>query len=263
MSDIIFKLRLEHRNILNVLDLLEDQVHRLEGGAPTDTGLLTLAVAYLKSFPEECHHPKEDLVFQMLRKRNPRLAGTLVDLGLEHERLAEFTDRVSREIAGSASPHALGVLLRQYLDTYRDHLSGEEREFLPAALNTLSRDDFALLDYELFDSKDHLFNDAAETRFDELKYWIKERARQRSMEIPDAVMGPAVDELALLRSIDCVEDFNARMGEHQLQLVAYHAGGYSLQRRGRWLVDIPDCDEGRATWCAYYYWKALARGPAT
>ena len=256
MSDAILQLRLEHSSIADVLDLLEDEIQRLQGGAPTDPVLLTLMIDYLRDFPEECHHPKEDLVFRKLQQRDPERAATLVDLGQAHEKLAKLTERVSDEIAREAPTPPLAAILREYLDTYRHHLSGEEREFFPAALDTLTRDDLALLDYELFDRKDPLFNDAAESHFAELRNKIQKRAHDSPRTNNRTMVRSSTNNLMLLRQIDSVKTFNDTMWEYEFQLVPYRAGGYGLELNGRWLVDIPDCDENRAAWCAYFYWKA-------
>lgn len=89
MSDAILMLRLEHENIASVIDLLEDQLQRLESGAPSDHALLLLAVEYLKDFPEACHHPKEDLLLRVIQRRDPQLAAPLANLCADHERLGQ------------------------------------------------------------------------------------------------------------------------------------------------------------------------------
>ena len=260
MSDAILKLRLEHSSIAGVLGLLEDEVQRLQSGAPTDPGLLTLIFDYLRDFPEKCHHPKEDLVFRMLQQRDPKRAATLFDLVHGHEKLAKLTEHLSGEIAREAPRPALAAILCEYLDTYRHHLSGEEREFFPAALDTLTRDDLALLDYELFDREDPLFDNTTENHFDQLRSKIQKRAHDSPLT-NNRTMGPSsTNNLVLLRQIDSVKAFNDAMRGYECQLVPYLAGGYALELDGCWLVDIPDCDEDRAAWCAYFYWKALNEG---
>jgi hemerythrin-like domain-containing protein len=257
MSDAIFMLRLEHENLAGLFDLIEDQIQRFESGASVDDSLLLLAVEYLKGFPEECHHPKEDLVFRMLQQRAPSRAADMPDLEGEHERLAQLTERFAKDIRGALdSPEGAPVeTLRQYIGAYRQHMAAEERHFFPGVLESLTRDDLADLDFQLFDRKDQLFDHAAEARFARLRREIQQRAGDGSTKSDDRSGRAPTDEIALLHGLDSIESFNRSMGERDLRLVRYRAGGYALEHDGRWLLDIPDCDEGRAAWCAYFYIK--------
>jgi hemerythrin-like domain-containing protein len=257
MSDAIFMLRLEHENIAHVLDLIEDQVERAESGAPIDESLLLLSVEYLKDFPEECHHPKEDLVFRMLQRHHPRRAADLRDLSADHEQLAQLTERFVMDVRGvlGAPKGALIESVRRYIGAYRQHMESEEQHFFPAALELLTRENLANLDFQLFDRKDQLFDHAAEARFAQLRREIQQRAGDRSLASGRRNSPPSTDEIALLRGLDCVDSFNRSTQNRGLQLVRHRAGGYALQRDGRWLLDIPDCEESRAAWCAYYYAK--------
>jgi hemerythrin-like domain-containing protein len=240
-----------------LLDLIEDQIQRLESGASIDDSLLLLAVEYLTGFPEECHHPKEDLVFRMLQQRAPSRVAGLPDLDAKHEHLARLTERFAKDIRGvlDAPEGAPTETLRQYIDAYRQHMAAEEQHFFPAVLESLTRNDLADLDFQLFDRKDQLFDRAAEARFARLRREIQQRAGDGSAESGDPSGRALTDEIALLRGLDSVESFNRSMHECGRRLVRYRAGGYALEREGRWLLDIPDCDESRAAWCAYFYVK--------
>ena len=49
-----------------------------------------------------------------------------------------------------------------------------------------------------------------------------------------------------------------RVGE-SLCLIASAEGGYALLRNGSVLSQIPECDETRAAWCAYFFWEGMAQ----
>jgi hemerythrin-like domain-containing protein len=257
MSDAIFMLRLEHANIASVLDLLDDQFLRLESGAPVDRPLQLLAVEYLMDYPEDCHHPKEDLVFRKLERRDPARAADLSDLVGDHDRLAQMTECFAKDVRRTLdAPKGAPIeSLRLYIGAYRQHIAEEERSFLPAALECLTRDDLAELDFQLFDRRDHLFDHATEARFERLRREIKRRTAAASSGVGDG--RDSTDELALLRDLRSVTRFNEAMLESGLRLVPYRAGGYALERDGHWLLDIPDCEEIRAAWCAYFYAKGI------
>ena len=256
MSDTLLMLRLEHENISHVLDVLEDQIQRLQSNAPGDALLQHLSIEYLKGFPEECHHPKEDLVYRMLQRRDPRRANSLPNLRAEHDLLAKLTDRIEKKIRGEIiADCALADLLREYVDTYRNHIAAEEKYFFPAALESLTRDDLAALDFQLFDRKDRLFDRVAEARFARLRDEIQIRVGAEGGNSSLTAARAPTDEIALLRSLESVDGFNNLMNGRGFRLVAYRSGGYALERDGQWLLDIFECDGARAAWCAYYYLK--------
>jgi len=66
------------------------------------------------------------------------------------------------------------------------------------------------------------------------------------------------DESALLATFVDIATFNEtmqKMGE-AFVLVRSSGGGYTLECAGHAQVDIPECSEPRAAWCAYFFWKA-------
>jgi len=268
MSDAIFMLRLEHGNIARLLGLLEDQLHRLESGAPVDGDLLLLAHEYLSGYPEQCHHPKEDLLYNLLLRRDPRAAEAFANLVAEHQLLAQRTERLGHELRdavgrGKGPDGRLTASLREFVDMQRQHMVREERDFFPAALRSLTRDDVAELDHRLFDQRDHLFNTESEAHFERLRREIMALAADPARQHGYGSSRSAHDELALLRQLTNVEQLNRALSASGFRLVACRSGGYSLEREGHWVMDIPDCDEGRAVWAAYYFVKGLkqARAP--
>jgi len=145
--------------------------------------------------------------------------------------------------------------LREFLDFYRHHMLMEEQHFFPAALQTLSRNDWAEIDFALFDQSDPLFDRQAEGRFAELRDEITRLAvaeKARTDNIGEAVL------LATLRDIAAFNEAMQRASE-PLRLVRSSEAGYELLRNGSVLAHIPDCGETRAAWCAYFFWKATAR----
>jgi hypothetical protein len=107
----------------------------------------------------------------------------------------------------------------------------------------------------LFDRADPLFDQTAEARYAKLREVIENRL---SGSAPDSDTGPFRSEFAMLRSIRGVEQFNEVMGHRGLGLVKHRAGGYTLERNGRWVLDIPECDPGRAAWSAFYFVKGMS-----
>ena len=261
MSSVVMLLQIEHRRMAGLLDLVEQQAANMARNAPVNHGLLEALFAYLSSYPDQCHHPKEDLVYRKLLARCPEMAGSLKDLVGEHEKLASATGDLARAIAGSrAAPPAPGGRLADrmmdFLDLYRRHMLMEEKHFFPAALQRLSRNDFAEIDFTLYDRPDPVFDLATEDRYSGLR---EEIARLGAGE---GAGGETWVEAALLAALQDVAAFNEAMRRNgePFFLVRSPEGGYVVRDEGDTLAHIPACSESRAAWCAFFYWKASAPG---
>ena len=189
MSDAIFMLRLEHGNIARVLDLIEDQVLRLESGASIDGSLVLLAVEYLKDYPEECHHPKEDLIFRKLRERAPEAAEIVGDLEAEHERIGTLARHFREAIQNvldevEVSRDAFDTVARHFIRDQRRHLQMEEERFFPLAVEKLTPGDWAEIDARITDEDDPVFGSDAAADFaalrNDLLQWEEEDEAEES-----------------------------------------------------------------------------------
>lgn len=260
MSSVVTLLQIDHRNMAKLLDVIQQQATNMARRDPVNYRLLESAFEYLSSYPDQCHHPKEDLVYRKLLKRHPELAASLKDLVAEHETLAQSTRDLtgaigeSRQAPGAASGQ-LADRLMQFLDLYRHHMSMEDQHFFPMALQRLSADDFAEIDFTLFDQPDPLLDLKAEGLFADLR---KEIARLGAVE---KTLSDSREEAALLATILDLATFNEAMQRSgdTVRLVRSSQEGYELERDGKVLAHIPPCSESRAAWCAYFYRKAIVR----
>jgi hemerythrin-like domain-containing protein len=260
MPDTLVLLQLDHHKMAKLLDVIDQQATNMVRGGPVSYPLLVSAFAYLAGYPNQCHHPKEDLVYRKLRSRHPDVASSLEDLVEEHERLGQLTENLSRAI-GESQPDPAAVnggfadRLREFLDFYRRHMLMEEQRFFPAALQTLSLDDWAEIDFALFDQSDPLFDRQAEGRFAELRDEITRLA------VAENARTGNIEEAALLATLRDIAAFNEAMqrAREPLCLVRSSEAGYELLRNGSVLAHIPECGETRAAWCAYFFWKATVR----
>jgi len=259
MSNVVVLLQADHGNVKKLLDVVRQQSLNIAQHGPVNYPLLECIFSYLSGYPDQCHHPKEDVLYRKLQSRCPEMTGSLDDLVSEHETLAHATSHLKQAIGESrfdpSTPNErLADQLMAYQDLYRRHMLMEDLHFFPAALQLLSRDDFEEIDFTLFDKPDPLFDVASEARYAELR---NEIARQSAV---DRTSGDQRDEAALLAGFQSIAAFNdamRRSGESAL-LTHSSAEGYELAHKGKVLVQIPACSESRAAWCAYFYWKATA-----
>jgi hemerythrin-like domain-containing protein len=259
MSNMMILLQTDHGYMAKVLDVIQLQATNLVRGAPVNHRLLESVFAYLSGYPDQCHHPKEELVYRKLLGRCPDMAESLDGLVGEHEKLARLTENLSQAISESRQGRPgvgerLASQLDEFLECYRQHMSTEEQQFFPAALQLLSHDDFEEIDFTLFDQADPLFNSDTEARFAELR---DEILRMGAAERIDA---DTRDESAWVAALRDIGAFNEAM--RQLDgatcLTPASDGGFDLEHQGKILVHIPECNESRAAWCAYFFWKGAA-----
>jgi hemerythrin-like domain-containing protein len=267
MPDTLFLLRLEHRNMGKLLGLLEGQLASAGAGHPMDADLLHLAWEYFADYPDLCHHPKEDLVYELLIRRDPDSCADLRNLASDHARLHDLTTafgeavRRLREDPRAAEPAAREAI-RQFTQRYRQHLRDEDERFFPLAAKRLSHEDWQGLDFAVFERVDPLYDTAAEQRFLALRQRIEALAEEGEAR------GARVGTDTELQALAGLESFNALMKSAgaPYRLARQAAGGYCLSHRRERLLQIPECPETRAAWCAYCYlrgrgWSSI-RHPA-
>ena len=94
MTTIIDVLKEEHRNIETLLLILEQELHVFMKGERPDFDILRSFITYFLDYPDQCHHPKEDLIFSILRKRNASMSKSIDEVMSEHENEYGCGDKV-------------------------------------------------------------------------------------------------------------------------------------------------------------------------
>jgi hemerythrin-like domain-containing protein len=177
MSNIIQILLDEHRNIDTLLLVLEHELEVFDRSEEPDYEILQAVIEYFQDYPENCHHPKEDMVFEKLKMRDPAAAGRIGDVEDEHEietaRLRNFAEAVEEVLAGREFlRQTFHGVVRDFIEHQRQHMDKEERLLFPAALKSLRPEDWSEIDSRLNDMKDPLFNGVIETKFQALQRTI-------------------------------------------------------------------------------------------
>ena len=174
MAEVMRILYHDHRNMAKLLNVLERQLEVFDDSGVPDYDVIRGVLDYCTSYPDVCHHPKEDLVLDALGARDPATADRVGDLRADHEELAALTVRflaqVHRVMAGAELPRDwFGDMARDFLESYRDHMTMEEEVFFPLAEETLVPEAWAQIDAKVSDRDDPLFGERVEQRFRELR----------------------------------------------------------------------------------------------
>lgn len=177
MSNIIQILLEEHRNIDKLLLVLEHELEVFDRSEEPDYEILQAVIQYFQDYPESCHHPKEDMVFEKLKVRDSAAANSIGDVEAEHQvetkRLRRLVEAVEEILAGREFlRQTFHDVVHDFIEHQRQHMDKEERLLFPAAVQGLRPDDWAELDARLNDRKDPLFNGVIETKFQALQRTI-------------------------------------------------------------------------------------------
>ena len=182
-SDALRLLSIEHEHIGHVLDVLERQINLMESGMEVDFKLIELIIDYFLTFPDTCHHPKEDLLLRQVMAHKPDELRVIGDLISEHKKLSQLTHSIRHELnarsASSLVESDITPVLNVFLNTYRHHIETENKTFFPYVIKNLSQEEFDSIDFDLFDKEDPVYDSETEDLFSRLRKEILVRGREK------------------------------------------------------------------------------------
>ena len=164
-------IRDEHRSLAAVMHAW---MHALaaarRAGSGADPALMRAIVRYVRQFPVELHHPKEEEhLFRRLRARTSSCDAELDELERQHQRDHELVSALERHVEALATGEgaarvqatlALEEGVTGYARFLWDHLGREEGVILPAAQRFLLAEDWEAIDQAFAANRDPNFNGA-------------------------------------------------------------------------------------------------------
>jgi hemerythrin-like domain-containing protein len=190
MMEIIEVLRQEHRNIEKLLRVLEQELTVFDRAGRPDYEVVLAVINYFKDYPDSCHHPKEDIIIEKFKARDPVAATTIGDLEAEHQEGARRLHRVAEAVEGVLSDHILlrqtvDDIIRNFINHERQHMAMEERVVFPAVLNALRPEDWADIALKLANRFGPPSEPDFEEQFSTLRRNILELEEAAEAERPD------------------------------------------------------------------------------
>jgi hemerythrin-like domain-containing protein len=188
MTRMLERLRDEHRDIERLLDVLEDEVKVFDRRERPDYEVIEAIISYFQDYPDCCHHPKEDMIFDKLKARDPPAAKRIGNVEAEHRQETERLDRVAKVVRNvllgrDIVRQTLSDVMRDFLDHQRAHMAMEERTLFPAAEKALRSEDWREIDLKWNDKTETLFNAAMEEKLQSLRdrilRWGRENKESR------------------------------------------------------------------------------------
>jgi hemerythrin-like domain-containing protein len=190
MTEIIEVLLQEHRNIEKLLRVLERELTVFDRAGRPDYEVVLAVINYLKDYPDSCHHPKEDIIVEKFKARDPVATATIGDLEAEHQEGARRLHRVAEAVDGVLSDQILlrqtvDDIIRNFINHERQHMAMEERVVFPAVLNALGPEDWADIALKLADRFGPPSEPDFEEQFSTLRRSILELEEAAEAERPD------------------------------------------------------------------------------
>lgn len=171
----------EHANFERLLDLFEEQLNAFHEGETPNYDLMCDIVFYLSHYADRFHHPREDVAFDRMVLRDPRLRQQVRRLQQEHRVIAaagnELLERLREVEQDAMLPRkVVESAAATYLVYYRHHLGVEEREMLAHAEELLTEDDWLAVLEGVPVTPDPLYGDNPDQRLRELRRHISREA---------------------------------------------------------------------------------------
>lgn len=182
MPKILDELRQDHRDNSRLLDLLGREMKAFKEGRLPDYELVENILEYSLNYPDLFHHPKEDLIYQRLKDRDPASGNIVGDLEQEHAQLAALTRRFSNALKSVIEDEQLPRdwfldVAQDFVNFFRNHMQMEEVLFFPAAGKHLTADDWIEIEAASKKISDPLFgeliNEKYQRLYDEIDEWGK------------------------------------------------------------------------------------------
>ncbi len=167
----------EHAYFQRLLARLRKQLHVYHGGGEPNHALMLDIVAYLRGYSDQVHHPREDVAFALMAKRDPGLALVVARLQQEHrviahagEVLLKHLDAVLEDAVVSRAD--VEMALATYLVYYGNHIAREEEDILGKAAAMLTAEDWEAVRNAVPERPDPVFGATPQDRFRELRRQI-------------------------------------------------------------------------------------------
>ena len=147
MPAILNHLQVDHRNMRQLLRILEEEIDAYNAGKSGDFDLMKQILEYTLHYPNLIHHPREEILFRRLLERDPASKGLVGDLTHDHEELARLTHRFAAALHNVSLdvelPRALfAKVAEDYLKRSREHMETEERKFFPRLITVFRDEDW-------------------------------------------------------------------------------------------------------------------------
>lgn len=150
MNEIMKSLRLEHKGLGQILDLLKNKLRMLKEGKPPNFNLIDDVIRYVENHASRYHHPKEDVIYQYIIDQKLDAKGEFRKIIQEHHTLAQNTHNLKEALDAIlldiiVPKNNLIDLLDRFIGAEISHLNNEETVLFPLIEEMLSDEDWLII----------------------------------------------------------------------------------------------------------------------
>jgi hemerythrin-like domain-containing protein len=178
-------LRSEHRHMASVMELFKEQLDAIEQGQLVDTHVIYEIMDYLVRWPDQFHHPREDLIYGRVAEVDPKAADNVDSLQREHDVMAKQSRAVLADIEqwreGNLDGQAVIKSGRAYIERLYAHMTSEEKLVFPQIEAVLTATDWRELeiDDQLRPVSDPVFGGRVDREFRNMARKLRRNLRLR------------------------------------------------------------------------------------
>ena len=163
----------DHINFSKVLSFLEVQLNKLKACGEPDLDLILLAIQYMKEYPDQIHHPYENIVFRYFLEHYPDKHDAIKALMDEHDNMPLLTQRLLEMLQAilvdePRSREELCNILDQYIKKQKEHMNIEEESIYPLLKSTMHKDDWSQVTNSLGVMNDPVFGSSIKSIYQPL-----------------------------------------------------------------------------------------------
>jgi hemerythrin-like domain-containing protein len=153
----------EHRYLAALVGVLESKAVSPAPLRMGDYYLLRDIAAYLHDYPDQVHHPTEDVLFGKLERRQPSMKGAIRRMRLDHETVMKETeallDLLNRAIEehGKELEESVRNACHSFATHQREHMEFENQTLFAAAIEALKPSDWRAIEHRFSTREDPLF----------------------------------------------------------------------------------------------------------
>ncbi len=173
-------LRSDHRNMVMLLDLLDAEIDMLAASRVPDYDLVRDIMLYVTEYPDDVHHPKEDIVYRHLKSLRPEIHTDLERVETDHQYIQESGLKLRNSveaisIGANLDRDELIQKFRHYMEQLREHMYWEETELFSLADELQHFGDWSEVVLKNNEISDPLFGSRVERKYGRLLAKIQQR----------------------------------------------------------------------------------------
>jgi hemerythrin-like domain-containing protein len=185
VSAILDQLRQDHHNMSLLLDLIEQEANRIYAARSADYDRLLEIMRYMTGYPDAVHHPREDRLYDEVRRVRPDLATGFERIAIDHRVIGSLGRRLRDDLAGflsgvPANRKLLADDAMHYVNAQRSHMQWEDIDLFRRCTELAAQGHRFPLDFEAGEGADPLFGDSREKEYQRVLSRIRSTHRGRA-----------------------------------------------------------------------------------